>query len=235
MKLARNIPLLFILAALLLSACGAPLAGDSAATPTAQTPAPTRGTTPPVSPVPPLVPTEPTGIPLEDWPEAARAARAALAEKLDIAIDGITIVSANAVDWSDSCLGLGGPAEACMQVITPGYSVRLRADGVEYEAHTTENGSVVRFVEGVIKSDRIETVALAVLAKSLGIAPGDIRVVRRSATDWPNSCLGAPVEGQVCAEVITPGYAIVLEAQGAQYEVRTDLTGDIAVLAPASQ
>lgn len=231
MKPARWFTLPILLAALLLSACGAPLDSN----PTTQPSAPAGGITPPVSPVPPLVPTEPTGIPLEDWPEAARAARAALAEKLDIVIDGITIVSANAVEWSDSCLGLGGPAEACMQVITPGYNVQLRADAVEYEAHTNESGTVVRFVEGAVKSDLIETVARAVLAKALGIAPGEIKVVSRSATEWPDSCLGAPAEGQVCAEVITPGYAIVLEAQGAQYEVRTDLTGEIAVLAPADK
>lgn len=230
MKFARTLPLLFLLAALLLSACSALPVVDSA-TPTAGS---AGGVTPPVSPVPPLLPTEPTGIPLEDWPEAARAARAALAEKLDIAVDGITIVSVEAVEWSDSCLGIAGPAESCMQVITPGYNVRLRAAEIEYEAHTNQTGSAVRFVEGVIKSDVIETVARALLVKVLGIAPGDIRLVSRSAVEWPDSCLGAPAKGQMCAEVITPGYAIVLEAQGAQYEVRTDLTGQVVVLAPQS-
>jgi hypothetical protein len=61
-----------------------------------------------------------------------------------LAADEITVVSVEAVDWTDSCLGLGGAAESCLQAITPGYRIMLDAAGVQYEARTDADGTVVR-------------------------------------------------------------------------------------------
>ncbi len=75
------------------------------------------------------------------------AAKAVLSQKLGMPEEKITFVSADGVEWSDSCLGLGGPAESCLQAITPGYKVILAADGKQYEIHTDESGSMVRIKE----------------------------------------------------------------------------------------
>lgn len=72
------------------------------------------------------------------------AAKNALSEQLGVTADQITFVSAEAMDWTDSCLGLGGPAESCLQAITPGYSVMLSALDTSYEVRTNEDGSAVR-------------------------------------------------------------------------------------------
>ncbi len=87
------------------------------------------------------------GMVTKDKAPFALAAKAALSQKLGIAEDQISFVSAKSVDWSDSCLGLGGPAESCLQAITPGYNVTLSAQGTSYEIHTDETGSVVRIKE----------------------------------------------------------------------------------------
>jgi len=44
--------------------------------------------------------------------------------------------------------------------------------------------------------------------------------------DWPDRCLGAPREDEVCAQVITPGYRIVLEQGGETAEYRAARGGD---------
>jgi hypothetical protein len=75
------------------------------------------------------------------------AAKTALSQKLGIAEDKITFVSAGMVEWTDSCLGLGGPAESCLQAITPGYKVTLEAAGQQYEVRTDETGGIVRIPE----------------------------------------------------------------------------------------
>lgn len=54
-------------------------------------------------------------------------------------------MAAEPVEWSDSCLGLGGPAESCLMAITPGYRVTFEARGASYEVRTDETGSAVRF------------------------------------------------------------------------------------------
>ena len=42
---------------------------------------------------------------------------------------------------------------------------------------------------------------------------------------WPNSCLGLPKENEVCAEVITSGYEVVLRLDADRYTYRTDDIG----------
>ncbi|RPJ40244.1 MAG: hypothetical protein EHM21_14990 [Chloroflexi bacterium] len=75
------------------------------------------------------------------------AAIYALAQKLGTTVDQVSFVSAEAVEWTDSCLGLGGPAESCLQALTPGYRVTLNVQGTDYEVRTDETGSVVRIKE----------------------------------------------------------------------------------------
>jgi len=80
----------------------------------------------------------------ETEPEAVLKARDFLAAELGISVDEITTISFKAVEWSDSCLGLGGADEICAQMITPGYGVLLEAQGQQYELHTNTTGSVIR-------------------------------------------------------------------------------------------
>jgi hypothetical protein len=49
--------------------------------------------------------------------------------------------------------------------------------------------------------------------------------------EWPDACLGVQLRGQVCAEVLTPGYRVTLEVQGQQYVYHTDQAGSQALLA----
>jgi hypothetical protein len=48
---------------------------------------------------------------------------------------------------------------------------------------------------------------------------------------WSDTSLGCPQEGFMYAQVITPGYLIVLEAQGQTYEYHTDTQANV-VLCP---
>jgi hypothetical protein len=67
-----------------------------------------------------------------------------LAARLNVAPDAITVVSVEAVDWPDACLGIHTPDIMCAMVITPGYRVILEADGKQYEYHTNAVGDVAR-------------------------------------------------------------------------------------------
>lgn len=94
------------------------------------------------------------GEPLEDVlslqgnngtpPAPVSAARDWLVEQLGVATEEVTLVDFEAVEWSDSCLGLGGPAELCAAVITPGYRAVFRVDSMNYEVRTDESGDMIR-------------------------------------------------------------------------------------------
>lgn len=77
-------------------------------------------------------------------PAAVQAAKNALAARLDVDADDILVLEAHEREWSDSCLGLGGPAESCLQAITPGYEVLLTIDDEEYRYRTNQDGTSVR-------------------------------------------------------------------------------------------
>jgi hypothetical protein len=83
-----------------------------------------------------------------------------------------------------------------------------------------------------------EAIAMTVsetLAQQLGVDAADVTVVSVEPVDWPDSCLGVSVPDVMCAAVITPGYRVVLEANGEQYEYHTDVTGEQIVLAAAPE
>ena len=86
-------------------------------------------------------PAEDAGLP----PVAAIKARKQLSKALNIPVAEITIVGQEQAEWSDTCLGLGGPAESCMLLVVPGWRVELSANGETYIAHTDELGDQVRF------------------------------------------------------------------------------------------
>ncbi len=71
------------------------------------------------------------------------------------------------------------------------------------------------------------------LATRLNVDPGAITVVSVEQVDWPDGCLGVHAPGIMCTMVITPGYRVVLEANGKQYEYHTNKLGDVVRLATA--
>jgi hypothetical protein len=60
--------------------------------------------------------------------------------------------------------------------------------------------------------------AVADAAGQLGIAADAITVLSVEAVEWGDASLGCPEPGMMYAQVVTPGYRIVLEAGGQTYE-----------------
>ncbi len=77
-------------------------------------------------------------------PAGVSAARKALAQSLKIEENKVVIMTAFPKEWYDSCLGLGGPAESCAAVITPGYEVTMEVKGKTYVYRTNNAGTAVR-------------------------------------------------------------------------------------------
>lgn len=77
-------------------------------------------------------------------PTAVSKVKLQVASELKIS-DGLVIVmSAFEKEWSDGCLGLGGPAESCLQALVSGYEVTIQAEGKTRVYRTNIDGSVIR-------------------------------------------------------------------------------------------
>ena len=60
---------------------------------------------------------------------------------------------------------------------------------------------------------------------AVAAAGGGASIVAVERTSWPDACLGAARPGEVCAQVVTPGYRVVLSRDGKAMEYHTDLHG----------
>jgi len=182
-------------------------------------------------PTPTNIPAEPTQIPV-DIPPAARAAIEALMAQLNLTADQIKLVSVEEKEWPDGCLGVVHIGMLCTQQIVPGFLVILEANGVQYEFHTNQDGSVVVPASGespVIAPDALIKTASEALAKVLSLNVADIKFVSAQLVEWPDSCLGMALPGVACSQIVTPGYLIVLEANGVQFEYHTNADGSVIV------
>jgi hypothetical protein len=100
-----------------------------------------------------------------------------LANELGIDSSAVTVVSSEAVEWPDACLGVTSAGEMCAQVITPGYKIVLSANGNTYTYHTDQTGSTYRFTAVPEKQGgMITATARTALSWHLGPVPGDAGV-----------------------------------------------------------
>jgi len=64
--------------------------------------------------------------------------------------------------------------------------------------------------------------AKADLARRKGVNRGSIAVIKVEAVDWPDTSLGCPQPDMMYAQVITPGYRIVLSCAGETHVYHSD-------------
>jgi hypothetical protein len=142
---------------LTIAACVAPPPPPPASPPTAD-----PATLPPtVAPTPvPIVP------PSEEEPPAATGPAAIIdgavqfaAGELRVDSASIQVISVDAVDWNNSCLGAAAPGEMCLEVITPGYRVLLSVDGKEVAVHTNRDGSYMRLADPAQGAPQVKPVS----------------------------------------------------------------------------
>ena len=69
--------------------------------------------------------------------------------------------------------------------------------------------------------------AISALSAFLGIDAQSISVAFVGQETWQNGCLGLPEQGEICAQVVTPGYVIILNVDGEEYTYRSDASGSV--------
>jgi len=210
-------------ASLLLAACSpatTPSQDESPlSTPTASEPTPVT-----VEPAPTVV--EPT-VPAEA--AEVTLVKEDLAQRLNIPADEIRVVSVKAVDWPDTSLGCPKPNMFYAEVITPGFEIILEAGGQEYTYHTGRGEYVQCEGQWPVAPTLSPEVAALVdkakqdLAARAGVSAGDIAIRSIQAVEWRDGSLGCPQPGMNYIMMITPGYRIMLEANGQAYEYHASL------------
>ena len=172
-----------------------------------------------------------THIPVDLSP-AQRAAIANVAQSLGLPAAQVELVSTEAVIWPDGCMGIRRIGVMCAMNQVPGFRIVLSVGDKEYEVHTNQDGSIVVPAQAMQTPGPAQQAAIKQLATNVGVPDSNVRLVDSTLVEWPDSCLGVAQEGVMCAQMVTPGYLIVLEAGGRQYEYHTNQ--DASMIVPAS-
>lgn len=164
---------------------------------------------------------------ISELPTAASTAQAELAQLLGVDSTTVSVLAVETRQWPDACLGLANQVEVCAQQITEGYQIVMQAVGAIFTMRTNQDGSQVRIAYPSVGDPQAAVqVARAVLAGLLGLSdPSQVALVQVMPVEWLNACLGVVSPDIACAEVITPGFRILLEAQGVQYEFHANQDG----------
>jgi len=72
-------------------------------------------------------------------------------------------------------------------------------------------------------ANAMANIARNALANDVGVAASRITVVSAEEVEWRDGSLGCPQPGMMYPQVITPGYRIMLEANGQTYTYHTDM------------
>lgn len=155
-----------------------------------------------------------------------------LAQRLKLSPDQVTLVSAEKMEMPIGSLGCEETGGTQNQGLLIGTEITLRAGDQEYVYRTDgaklmpctpkvfPGGRRPTYVTGASQTPapRPQDLAVAALAKQLSISPAAITVRSVESVDWPDASLGCPQPGMMYAQVITPGYRVILEAKGKRYE-----------------
>jgi hypothetical protein len=163
---------------------------------------------------------------------AQQAAISRLSGSLALPAEQITLVSTEAVIWPNGCLGIQLMGVLCTRNEIPGFRIVLAANGRQFEFHTNEDGTSILPAQGMLVPSTVDELVAKQLAINLGLTANDIKVVSSSPVEWRDGCLGIAFEGTACAQMITPGYLIVLEASLRQYEYHTNQ--DASLILPST-
>ena len=189
---------------------------------------------------------EGTGIDVEDaLPRLIERATEDLMQAVVVGADEITVLSTEEVEWSDTGLGCQEPNKMYAQIITPGYLIVLESGGDTYDYHTGADpeGPLVQCTEdgtpagaaialpaqqvGVTLMDdngalsRLIERATEDLVQTTGAASDAVTVLSTEEVEWSDTSLGCPQPDAMYAQVITPGYLIVLETGAETYRYHT--------------
>lgn len=170
----------------------------------------------------------PIATPSEPTAQVLAAARQRLASELSVSTEAVEVIAVEPAEWSDTSLGCPRPGEAYAQVVTPGYRLRLRVEERQYEVHTDTSGETAV----VCEQDREEgpAAAVAYVSESFAVPQEEIEVLSVESVEWPDASLGCPERGKSYAQVITPGYRVILQVEGREVEVHTDRQGRNVVI-----
>ncbi|MEO1621584.1 MAG: hypothetical protein AAFU53_11210 [Cyanobacteria bacterium J06632_3] len=72
-------------------------------------------------------------------------------------------------------------------------------------------------------SPDLQQAVLAEVAKQQNVSADQLQVASATAAEWPDACLGLAGPDEMCAQMITPGWAVMVTDGSTTWQYRIDL------------
>lgn len=149
---------------------------------------------------------------------------------LGIAVDNLLIMRYSHETWTDSCLGLGGPAELCAQVMVEGWQMEVTDGEQSWFYRISDSGDTIRRSERPdVLPPSVRDRLLAQAARQLNIPQSELGVLSSEPKMW-DGCLGITTSpNQPCTEIAILGWQAVVQRGEATRNAPTwvfNLNGD---------
>ena len=178
---------------------------------------------------PSIDPIDPTDVVFAPLPDAiATNVKAALGEEIDET--ALQIVRYSRENWSDGCLGLGGPAESCLAEETEGWQVEVTdSTNQSYFYRTDLTGDNIRrsTLEHNLPPSLRDRIFQTIVEEGLANDVEALSVVAAEPRLW-DGCYGIPPEvtgDNACPEVGIFGWRAVVSDGDQSWVYHTDNGG----------
>lgn len=69
----------------------------------------------------------------------------------------------------------------------------------------------------------VQQAILQAVSQQQNVPADQLEITSVEAADWPDACLGLAGPDEICAQMITPGWALTITGQQQIWQYRTDL------------
>lgn len=140
----------------------------------------------------------------------------------DIALEAQAVATATPAPVEEAAPTDSASDELSTEIIEPVSPLSPVATPEIADSAANAVEEMVKSMEIIPGSEKAVAAAIADLIQQAGVAPEAITLVSIEAQEWPDASLGCPQEDYMYAQVITPGYKVILEADGTQYNYHTN-------------
>mgnify|MGYP001792129811 CR=1 FL=1 len=165
-----------------------------------------------------------TGVPLPPS-SVSNSVLTTAAQDLGIPQADLSLLRANEETWTDGCLGIGSPDEACLQALVEGWQLEVVHDNQSWFYRTDATGETVRqsYLDNNLPPS-LSDLALTTAAADSGILKERLEIIRAEPRDW-NGCLGLEKPGEACAQVRFFGWQVTVMGENRLLVYHTDMIG----------
>ncbi|MBC1239729.1 hypothetical protein [Nostoc sp. 2RC] len=157
-----------------------------------------------------------------------------LASREGISTRELKITNYNQQTWSNGCLELPQPDEACTEALVSGWRVVVSNGRENWIYHTDSNGRSLRLASANTPSNQLPTsiknAVLQAASKRLQQPISQLTIVESQQQTWRNGCLELANPDEFCTQALVPGWRVVVSGRQQTLVYHTNQTGSVVRL-----